>query len=178
MRSADSSTSPTHSRRFLPASYPMSADSSHRRARMASATFFSSDTRSGHGLRAPCRERPPGRRDGIAHLLAAGALKPAEQDSRVDRAAILEFVRRADRLLRQSRADTLLPKVVCTWSIARSSSRCRSSMRSAVIVAYVIFACPAFPSPAMSHHPLGLVNGSFRNRMSGATRLKTVSRPV
>src|SRR5207249_11944185 len=43
--------------------------------------------------RRKCRLRGGNR---IAHLLAAGALKLAEQDARVDRAAIVELARGAD----------------------------------------------------------------------------------
>ena len=55
-------------------------------------------TRSAPRPRAPFGEGRPRRGDGVAHLFAARALKPAEQDAGVDRAAILELARRADLL--------------------------------------------------------------------------------
>ena len=48
--------------------------------------------------RAPRGKRGPGRRNGVAHLLAAAALERAEQDARVDRAAIVELTRAAHGL--------------------------------------------------------------------------------
>ena len=74
----------THERRQLPAV----------RANGLGRPSSAAATRSAPRPRAPAGEGPPRRGDRVAHLFAARALKPSEQDAGVDRAAILELARR------------------------------------------------------------------------------------
>src|SRR5206468_2499251 len=72
----------THQRRELPAPRANAVGGLlHQRHALAPRT------------RAPGGERSPRGRDGVADLLAAAALERAEQDARIDRAAIVELAR-------------------------------------------------------------------------------------
>ena len=92
MRSADSSTSPSASSRFLPTSIARSAESSLRRSEIRSAPGLE------EARRGPATAWPPrsganalAHADRVGTSAAVAVDEPADQDVRVDRRALLDL---------------------------------------------------------------------------------------